>query len=438
MNIGPHNYEAWLLDRMEGRLNAEQERALDQFLKSDPDLATERGTLPKVTGDSTTFPGKEGLKRTFPPTGLPNAARLNDFLVARMHHELDAMQEEALARYLYEHPECSRGAALLAMTEVPAVPVNFPDKVVLRRQFPPHGHPDAHRLDDFLVALLEGDLSAGQRKELESLVQRDPGVRRRFALLQATKVAAAPVHFPGKGELKKKKGRVVFLWPRLAAAASVLLVFGVGLWLQRPGNDRALVAEQPKTQVPAAAEVATTTVQRSSTPGAVNAGPGANEPGEPLLAAAPVTARTARAQTKRPEHAVADLAPDGPDTVEEASALALGTEGPGTAGVEPVEPSGQDEHAALAMHVHEAPVVAKLPAPETAQTLANMVREHILKQPARNNALDATDALVIADRTLNAVTKGEGGLDIQRRHGRERFKLRVGDNFSISASRSIR
>ena len=36
--IGPHNYEAWLLDQLEGQLTAEQERELEAFLIAHPQL----------------------------------------------------------------------------------------------------------------------------------------------------------------------------------------------------------------------------------------------------------------------------------------------------------------------------------------------------------------------------------------------------------------
>ncbi len=436
MNIGPHNYEAWLLDRMEGRLDAEQEKALDQFLKANPGLAVERGALPTATGDGIAFPGKEGLKRDFPPTGLPNAARINDFLVAHLHNELDAVQEEALVRYLYEHPEYSRDAALVAKAEVPAVPVHYPGKEHLRKQFPPQGMPDAHRLDDFLVALIEGDLSAEQRKEVELMVQRDPAVRRRRDLLQVTKVPAVPLHFPWKEELKKTQGRVVFLWPRVAAAASVLLLVTLGLWLRQPRESGPIVAERAKTHLPAAPPRtdAQATAPEAMKPAQMNEG---SEQAAPEM---PAPSRHPRTQAERPRaHALEEQLPAPPEMAAGPEHLAVDAEGPKPAGAEPVAPFELPaEDPALAAHVETTPVADRTTAPETGQTLANVVREHILKQPARNDALDATDALLIADKTLNAVTKGGSSLDIQKQHGRERFKLRVGDNFSISASRAVR
>ena len=43
MNIDRDTYEAWLLDRLEGRLSADQDGALAAFLAANPDLPIDLG-----------------------------------------------------------------------------------------------------------------------------------------------------------------------------------------------------------------------------------------------------------------------------------------------------------------------------------------------------------------------------------------------------------
>lgn len=64
--INQHNYEAYLLDSMEGRLTAEQQRELDTFMALHPELAIDLEDLAEMTFDpqQAVFPNKAALKKT--------------------------------------------------------------------------------------------------------------------------------------------------------------------------------------------------------------------------------------------------------------------------------------------------------------------------------------------------------------------------------------
>jgi hypothetical protein len=64
--INQHNYEAYLLDSMEGRLSAEQQLELDTFMALHPELAIDLEGLAEMTFDpqQAVFPHKEILKKT--------------------------------------------------------------------------------------------------------------------------------------------------------------------------------------------------------------------------------------------------------------------------------------------------------------------------------------------------------------------------------------
>ncbi|MBK8583531.1 MAG: hypothetical protein IPL86_17510 [Flavobacteriales bacterium] len=139
MKLDKDTYEAWLLDRLEGRLSAAQEALLDAFLAEHPGLPVDQTQLPNIDGDELHFPLKDMLRKAYPPTGEPDAARLDDFLVARLEKDLDAEQLKQLERFLYEHPETEHQAALMALAKLPAVPV--PSMKTVRRYFPPRECP---------------------------------------------------------------------------------------------------------------------------------------------------------------------------------------------------------------------------------------------------------------------------------------------------------
>ena len=62
--INQHNYEAYLLDSMEGRLSVEQQLELDTFMALHPELAIDLEDLAEMTFDpqQAVFPNKEILK----------------------------------------------------------------------------------------------------------------------------------------------------------------------------------------------------------------------------------------------------------------------------------------------------------------------------------------------------------------------------------------
>lgn len=66
--------------------------------------------------------------------------------------------------------------------------------------------------------------------------------------------------------------------------------------------------------------------------------------------------------------------------------------------------------------------------------VANTLRGKMLHTPQRKAVLDGSDALAFADKAIDAVTGGQGGVDVDRTPEGHRFQLRLGRNFSVSAS----
>jgi len=97
MDINRNNYEAFLLDLLEGRLSFEEEQKLNDFLKHHPEHVVD---LPYVDLFSleinhVSFPGKDQLRKDFPGSD----SRLSEdnfdlFSIARMEGDLSPQQEE--------------------------------------------------------------------------------------------------------------------------------------------------------------------------------------------------------------------------------------------------------------------------------------------------------------------------------------------------------
>jgi hypothetical protein len=441
-------YEAWLLDRIEGNLTPEQERQLDAFLAANPDLPVDLGAFPSLPADELRIDWKSELHKHFPPTGEPDAARLNDFLVARYEGDLDAAQEKALARFLYEHPERAQDARRMAQAHVRADAEPYPERTALRRHFPPQGLPDRHRLVDFLIAAEENALDSAQRSALNALLRDDPDARREQRLVQAARVDASAITFPHKALLRKGGGRVVVLWQRLAMAASVALVLGAALWFL--GKDKGAPENVAQRTVEPAAKSPITAG------GADRSVPQAPAVGEPSVQRAATTDQVPDAQPGSPasDGRVRQVAP-GPDAVQQNAPRQDTQIGPAPEPLHAPLPEPEQHIAQLPTPVNAPEGPDAVPANATAAgpaerrgtaptpdidasslptLLASTVRRAVGNDPQQEGTLDGGDALAALDRGLSAVTSGNGGLEVQRGGGRDRWKLRLGRSLAISAS----
>lgn len=109
--INEHNYEAFLLDALEGRLTAEQQLELETFMALHPELSVELEGLSDLSFDpeQTVFPDKNGLKKT--ASDLVAAEQFIAYIEGQLNPEERRLLEEscaanpalALELKLYQH-----------------------------------------------------------------------------------------------------------------------------------------------------------------------------------------------------------------------------------------------------------------------------------------------------------------------------------------------
>ncbi|MBL0035233.1 MAG: hypothetical protein IPP26_05565 [Flavobacteriales bacterium] len=433
MNIDRDTYEAWLLDRLEGRLSADQDGALAAFLAANPDLPIDLGELPSIKAGDASFGDLSGLKRTYPPQGLPDASRIADFLIARNEGDLSVEQVKALERFLFEHPEHERTARLVAATRVPAAPVPLLTKAKLEKHFPPVGMPDRDRITDFLIAAGEGDLGKVQRTALSGLVASDAVLQREEALVKAARISQEAVVFPEKASLKRTGGRVVPLWSfgsplvRYAAAASVALLLGLAWWTLGTGSlNKQEEAHLPQRSAkPGGSVVPITPVQRddqAADPSRTSS-PDTEQPSEqPQERSAPKQHSRPQSITPEPmEPTLAQHPAPKPAVLNHAEV--------------PVVPVAQDAPEQLAAVAPAASQPTGVPSRTVGELLAAGVRDRVLDQPTNEaRSLDGADALALADKGLKGITGGSGAVQVQRSAKRDRFKIRLGEGLAFSGS----
>lgn len=449
--IDHSNYEAWLLDRMEGNLTPDQERELDAFLLLHPDLAISEDGLPTVTGpaDGLSWADKNALKRTLPPIGMVTDGSVEDHLIARLEGDLSAEQVDALWSYLVAHPEWQRAARIHEVARITPPDTTYPAKAELQRHLPPQGLPTPHTLQDLLIARAEGDLDPAQERAVAELLVGNAHHQRTWALVKAARIVPGTEVFADKAALKKKEGRVIhFAFRPLAAAATVALLLAAGGWfLRTPDDQDTRFANVPTTKL----DPRPTTAQDEHPAVVPTPHDAAVEP-QAVDASTPRTIGT-RAQNRHHQ----DLPVTAHRTNEEEPARQVPERPMGTPALaqapEPEQPEQGTSPVPLPVEPDPGPLASVDPAPADtrparsvpdtqertlAEALAGVLRERVLEAPARESApLDRDDAVAAMDRTLKVVGGGGAGLEVRRKADGvvKGFDLRLGRNFSISAQR---
>jgi hypothetical protein len=135
MELNRHTVEAWLLDRMEGRLDAGQELRLKEFLKLHPDLAME-GEVPSWSLETggPSYPLKKELYRNIPDEHTPvEKAQFDMLAIARLEGDLTRDQEETFDHLVQEEEDLAAEWAQWEKTRLPAEEVVYPEKGRLKK-----------------------------------------------------------------------------------------------------------------------------------------------------------------------------------------------------------------------------------------------------------------------------------------------------------------
>lgn len=131
MNINRHNYEAFFLDHVEGRLSPEQEIELMEFLSLNPDLAVELTDYESIHLDKEEiiFERKSGIKK--------NERELTpaEQLIALIEGDLTPLQATELKKKIQTDRNLQAQSELLLKTKlVPDTSIQFPNKNKLRHR----------------------------------------------------------------------------------------------------------------------------------------------------------------------------------------------------------------------------------------------------------------------------------------------------------------
>jgi hypothetical protein len=139
MNIDRNNYEAYLIDYLDGKLNPVESAELFQFLSQNPDIEAEFGDFESIKLSNIPVPGldKNKLKKDFSDIKTINNKNFNEFCVASYEGDLSEHDKLKLEEYLKNHPEKQKDFELYSYSYLtPDYSIKFPQKGNIKKISP--------------------------------------------------------------------------------------------------------------------------------------------------------------------------------------------------------------------------------------------------------------------------------------------------------------
>lgn len=216
MEINKNNYEAFLLDLMEGKLSAEERSVVLLFLEKHPEIEFDYDlSLPQVSvDDALSFDLKNSLKHledereeqvVYYLDGALSVEEKNKF-------ELQLKEDKSLQDLVKQYQNIKLEPETIAFPMATSELFKFSNK------------------EEELISYVEGLLSANKSKEILGAAQVNHSVMNEINLLSATKSTPDfTINYPNKEELKKS-AIIVFLRSNasyLSIAASLILLLMV-------------------------------------------------------------------------------------------------------------------------------------------------------------------------------------------------------------------
>ena len=120
MNININNYEVYMIDYLDGKLDPVQTAELMYFLSQNPDLENEFNAYENVNlpADILKFRDKDELKKSFGDFPTVTDSNFEEFCIAEIEGDLDEKSQTRLYQYLDKNPHKNRELELYQKTKL--------------------------------------------------------------------------------------------------------------------------------------------------------------------------------------------------------------------------------------------------------------------------------------------------------------------------------
>ena len=138
MKITRENYEAYLLDQLEGKISDADRSELREFLFQNPDCAqTEEGPFWSLEATSISFPEKHSLKKEIPgPQTVVSSSNFDMISIARLENDLSRQQIAGHEQLVQSDVSLQKEWEQWQLTRLPDSKVIYPRKDELKRKVP--------------------------------------------------------------------------------------------------------------------------------------------------------------------------------------------------------------------------------------------------------------------------------------------------------------
>lgn len=228
MNINKHNYEAFFLDYYEGKLTPNEVAELLLFIEQHPEVKEDFDSFENITLDNSSFvfENKEELKKEI------TFNNKDEYFIKAIEGNITKTENELLNSFLKQHPQSFYELELYKKTKLyPELNIVFDNKDTLKQICTPQ--------DELLISALENQLSLPELELLNQQFEADISFKSEYALFQKTKLKAdSSVVYENKEKLKRKEKKIIPLYFRYAAAAAILLLFGLFYIFNKPNQPK--------------------------------------------------------------------------------------------------------------------------------------------------------------------------------------------------------
>lgn len=215
--INLDNYEAYLLDHLEGRLNPEDSEALRRFLILHPELDIDLSeSLPSLNPEDSSFPSKEELLRY--------VSAEDELLIAKLEGLLSVEERTALEHRFKQEPALKQSYAQFEKTLIrPDLSEQFRYKNAL------HKTEEELVLNNPILNFMEGSLSEAEKAGFMSRLNSNEQLAGEYRSYLKTKLQAEAIAYPHKAGLYRKTKVIGLFTARhyFAAAAAIALLLAL-------------------------------------------------------------------------------------------------------------------------------------------------------------------------------------------------------------------
>lgn len=215
--INLHNYEAFLIDYLDGNLNEDAVAELKVFVLANPQLEIdlEDMELPSFENDTPEIDFKNDLKKT-------EIFIEDEEIIDYLENNLTAADKKAFEIKLLKDKELALKLQAYSKTILSAEDLQFADKPSLYK------NEDELILSNTVLAYVEEQLSVNDKAQFEQELKANPTLQKELVSYQRTKLVTDNTLVFEDKEALKKETRVIALFSFrtvAAIAAAILLIF---------------------------------------------------------------------------------------------------------------------------------------------------------------------------------------------------------------------